>query len=82
VDIRGDLAAYTEGLHIGGMGDSNSEKEFDCPKCRARYRAFFRISTIADRGSFNCRECKSEVTAWSGTRDYFKWDLLKPGRKP
>ena len=54
---------------LPGMGDAIAGKEFDCPKGGAGYRAFFRISTIAVRGSFNWRGSKFEVYAWGGRRE-------------
>ena len=58
------------------MIEADGDKTFECPKCHALYRGFYRISTITDKGSFDCRECKTEVCVWNGVRDYFKWERL------
>jgi len=34
------------------------------------------IFATVHQGKFDCVECQTEVHAWSGVRDYFKWERL------
>ena len=34
------------------------------------------IFATVHQGKFDCVECQTEVHAWSGVRDYFKWGWL------
>ena len=40
------------------------------------YRGAYKIFTTIQQGKFDCVECKAEVHAWHGVRDYFHWERI------
>jgi hypothetical protein len=58
------------------MNDADGKDTFDCPQCRIMYRAAYKIFTTIQQGKFDCVECKAEVHAWHGVRDYFQWERI------
>ena len=47
---------------------------FSCPKCGLNYQATQEHSSDdQSSGSFDCKNCKTNVLKWSGVYDYSRW---------
>src|SRR5216684_5864675 len=46
---------------------------FSCPKCGLNYQATQEHSSDQRSGSFDCKNCKTNVLKWSGVYDYSRW---------
>jgi predicted RNA-binding Zn-ribbon protein involved in translation (DUF1610 family) len=49
---------------------------FSCPKCGLNYQATQEHSSDQRSGSFDCKNCKTNVLKWSGVYDYSRWTQL------
>jgi predicted RNA-binding Zn-ribbon protein involved in translation (DUF1610 family) len=47
---------------------------FTCPNCGAAYVATQRRSS--DFGSFDCRDCRTEIHRWFGDYQYDDWEQI------
>jgi hypothetical protein len=50
---------------------------FSCPKCGLNYQATQEHSSDQSSGSFDCKNCKTNVLKWSGVYDYSRWTRLQ-----
>src|ERR1700680_4240246 len=50
---------------------------FSCPKCALNYQATQEHSSDQSSGSFDCKNCKTNVLKWSGVYDYSRWTQLQ-----
>jgi predicted RNA-binding Zn-ribbon protein involved in translation (DUF1610 family) len=46
---------------------------FSCPKCGLNYQATQEHSSEQSSGSFDCKNCETNVLKWSGVYDYSRW---------
>ncbi len=46
---------------------------FSCPKCGLNYQVTQEHSSDQSSGSFDCKNCKTNVLKWSGVYDYSRW---------
>src|SRR5450631_307335 len=49
---------------------------FSCPRCGLNYQATQEHSSNQSSGSFDCKNCKTNVLKWSGVYDYSRWTQL------
>ena len=55
-------------------GKDDGQDVFKCPQCGEAWRGTYRIGITVKQGKFDCESCGTQIYAWSGVRDYFKWE--------